>query len=163
MNTLNLQVVNPYQNNAFIMLDGEIVKLKKSKRGRYEYSYQTKKSSVSVTLYQYSPLLTTFWFFTELFYFIISVFGVFDGYRSKKGLTVSLNAEIQLEENTDCLIRLLNAKVDSPCAVIETANVNVIENTCFINEKINKRRKALILPKLIIIAISVALLFSILF
>ena len=174
----NIRVINHKESKSIIMVDDSPAKITKNKAGFYEINGETDNPTVKLSLYEYSPILSPLWILFEIFYFIISLFGLFDNYRNLKGRAVKLNAELSLSEgDNNYILRVLKWRKDQPAVKLErkdggenveeteTGVQDVVEtdNLCFIDQTIVKRNKILIGVKIAVAVVIVTLLAFLIF
>jgi len=143
-----------------VKIDGKSIKLKNNTFGNKVANFQTDKEKVNVKIYRYLELGGKFWLLTEILFFLISLFGVFDAKRDKSCTILDVDLDVSLNEQTILALALNSNKKDKKGVAIEV-NTEVQENSniCFVDDVIAKRKKALRFIK-IGIFVAIAALFA---
>lgn len=148
MNNLTLTVTKKIKPYTFLTVDGEAIK-PKYKRGIGTAKIQTDKPQVEITYKCFSRFDTKLWWLLEIFYFIISVFGLFDLRFGKHEYVTNYKATLTLSEDTKVKVHIPNPKNGGPVLKL-TTDANVVEesNVYEIDQKIKKRQKILLIAKI---------------
>lgn len=164
MNTLNLKFTNALNmENLQIKIDDSRIKLKSNEFKNLQGTYKTDKDRARITIFK--PLDTggKLWFFVQIFFFIISIFGIFDIHRRDKCLGLVYDAEVDLAENGSMTLTCNAPKADSKAFAVSTnLQVNELENAYYVDEKAKKTRKLLLVSKIITAIIIVAIVIIVL-
>lgn len=143
MNTLTFKLMNP-KENTWIKFDDVEVKPQKDKGGHNIYSIKTDKQKIDVTLYKYLEVNSPFYIFWQIFFFIISLFGVFNKRLEKNCVVLKYHATINLENDTTVIARInTNYKEQTALSLETTAQVVEHENQRMIDKQAKKRLKIL--------------------
>lgn len=143
MNSLNLTLTKKLKPYTDVYIDDEIVKPKKHKK-LYKAEYITEKSSVELVIKSYSRFQTRWWFFIEMFFFLISIFGVFDQRFGKYCYTTHCKVNLKLQNETNVKLRIVAPRSEGPVVKVETdCEFEEVENIYHIDQKAKKRQKLL--------------------
>lgn len=143
--------IGQYSINA----DGERLKLKKNKFGSYECTRPVESDSVKIEVYKYSDTGGFWWFLTQILFFIISVFGIFDVHGRKKFICINFGTVIDLSTVPEGGAVNVTLKCNQPrdgmqaIEVESSAKATVSPNVCFVDKKAKKLNKILIVTKLL--------------
>jgi hypothetical protein len=149
-----------------ILIDDKEVKLKKNEFGSFEHTLQTEKDSVNIKVKTFLEVNSKWWLLVNLFFFIISVFGIFDYRLPKDCKVMNFETNVKLsDEQNEVNIALANVLPGKPCAEVNTkCETNEILNICTVDERAKKRLKTLKIIKLVswlaIIAVSIVLVIT---
>lgn len=145
MNSLTVKITGASKHNNIILIDDKEVKLKKNSFGSYNHLVETEKESVNIKIKSVLEINSKYWFITNIFFFIISIFGIFDYRLPKKCFSISFEETVKLSsEQNEMTIALLNQIAEKPCAqVTSNCEVEEIQNTCVQDAKALKRMKIL--------------------
>ena len=161
MNKLLLKVMNPQHNGTIIYINNEIAKPTKDKNGHETYEYETSANSVDVSLYKYLEVNSAAYFFWQILFYIISIFGLFDKRPDKGCVVLKYHATITLNGGTEVVMRVNKSKKDVTAVQLETATEVVEhENVKMTDKKAKKKLKGLKVTKIaLFIAFVVSLAF----
>ena len=161
MNKLVLKVMNPQNNGTVLYISDEIVKPEKDKQGHETYIYETGGTSVNVSLYKYLEVNNPAYFLWQIFFFIISLFGLFDKRQDKACTILKYRSTITLNGSTDVTMRITKSKKDVTAVQLETpTEVVEHENVRMTDKKAKKKLKALKLTKFFLfVAVMIGLVF----
>ena len=149
MAVLNLDFVGFGKNEGFITVDGKFAKLKKT-AGAYTCTYETDKSDCEVVIYKTHHYYGKYWFWRNLIYFIISVFGIFDVKKDKKCLVLDGKYIVSAEQDARLGFKRQDFVDGGPLAVIYTpVKVQVISNVQYSDKTAMKRHSKMKLLKLL--------------
>ena len=94
MNNINIKIAganDKFRPNVFI--DGKEVKYTKNNNGALELNYATEKDSIEISICKYLEISGKLWFLMSLFFFVISLFGIFDAAGiTETRMAVSVNS-----------------------------------------------------------------------
>ncbi|MGN1207874.1 MAG: hypothetical protein ACI4TI_00195 [Christensenellales bacterium] len=152
MKTLNLTVCGAKKISPTILVDNKPVKLKKNKFGNFCALVQTEKDKVNIKVQKINELSSRLWFLMGIFFFIVSIFGIFDVKQSKKDVTFDSEFEVNLNKEVTNFELLINSQVVDGKAVEYDCESEVVEikNLCFENKVVTKRKKILLATKIIL-------------
>ena len=152
MKNLTIKISGASKLNNLIFIDDKEVKLKKNSFGSYDHTVQTEKDFVNIKIKSVLEINSKSWFLTNLFFFIISVFGIFDYRMPKKCLSVAFEENVKLTgEQNDITISMLNQIADKPCVLTKSnCEIEEIQNTCIQDKIALKRMKTLKRTKILL-------------
>lgn len=90
MGTLNIAITGAQRLPLRVTADGAPLGMTRNRHGNLTYSLQTQAQRVKLCIETVHELRSPLWFFASLFFFLISVFGIFDVRRpyDRKGRTM---------------------------------------------------------------------------
>lgn len=145
--------------NTVVAVDGEPVRFKKNEFGNIVSNYRTDKDRVNVKVFRMLDVGGIFWFLAQLFFFLISIFGIFDVHRKERCIVIDYEAEIELGEVNSLVLRVNRPQENSKAVEIETElSVREISNVYYVDAKAKKKLKALRIAKLILAAAVIAII-----
>lgn len=150
MNQLNLQITGEANlENAFFDIDGQPVKLKRNKSKKLAYSHSTTQDKAVIHIGKYLDVGGFFWFLTQLFFFLISIFGLLDIHARNKCLCFDYFLEVDLTENGEVKLHCNRPKENQPAIKVET-ELDTAEsgNVYFVNKKAKNTLRALLIVKI---------------
>ena len=161
MKEVNLILRGMDAKNAVIFVDDKAVKTKRNNFGGQTATVQTENNSVRVRVESVLELQNPMWLLTNIFFFLISIFGLLDVRPSKTLTIVEYDATITLldGENNIALTLDLNK---APKVLAETAcQIEEHQNKLEIDETLKKRKKILKISKIFTFIISVIIILTI--
>lgn len=146
-----------------VKIDNKYIKLKNNSFGNRVANFQTDKEKVNVKVYRYLELGGKFWLLAEIFFFLISLFGILDAKRDRNAVVLDVDLDVILTEQTSLELALNTKKGNDKGASIESnAEVQENSNVCFVDKVVAKRKKALIFIKIgIFVAVAALIAFVI--
>lgn len=151
MNKLILKLMNPQYNGTVLYINNEFIKPEKDKQGHETYIYETGATSVDVSVYKYLEVNSPGYFLWQIFFFLISLFGLFDRRPEKSCTILKYHSTITLNGSTDVTMRISKSKKDvtavqleAPTEVVEHANVRMTD------KRAKKKLKGLKITKFLI-------------
>lgn len=162
MTKLDLEFVGLKNMEGCIIVDGKYVKLKKNKSKTYSCSVETDKKQVDVVIYKSHNYNGKNWFWWNLLYFVISVFGLFDIRSDKKCVVIDGRFSISTEQDTKAVIRRLDFEDRGKVVAIETsAQFEETKNIQYYDKEAkarsNKMQKFKIAATIIVMALIITL------
>lgn len=150
MNELNIKLTGEKNlGNATILIDGAPITLKQNEFKNLTCNYQTEKDKVKVEVIKYLDVGGVWWFITQLFFFIISVFGILDVYHKNRCYYVEFAIEVDLKQNGDLTLRCNAPKNEAKAIDVETdLIIEEKANRYMIDEKAKKTFKNLLISKI---------------
>ena len=90
MGTLNIAITGAQRLPLRVTANGAPLRVARSRHGNLTCSLQTQEERVKIGIETIDELRSPLWFFASLFFFLISVFGIFDVRRpyDRKGRTL---------------------------------------------------------------------------
>ena len=162
MNILNLTLTKKLRPFTDIYLDGEIIVPKRKKR-KYVAEHSTNNDTAELVIKSYSRFQTRWWFFIEMFFFLVSIFGIFDQRFGKYCYTTHCKFKINLQSETNVKLRIISPRSNGAVVKVESdCETQEIENIYKIDEKAKKGQKTLrifkIITALVILAVAIVLI-----
>ena len=143
MNTLQLKIRNQASFRPIVKIDDKEVKLKKNEFGSLVANYSSEKEKVKISIYTLPHE-----FDTKYWFYVISIFGIFDVPYARNAYQLQYNGEITLQEKTVIDLTFENKKKEGKALSCKEGNFDDNESNKYIyNEKINKRRKIALIFK----------------
>lgn len=142
MNNVRIKVLGNLSLSPVLLVDGKKAKIKKNEFGNNICQVQTENEKIEVCLYKYHEFSGKFWLFTQTFFFIISLFGIFNTRFSKKINSLECKFIFDVKDNLDITIQL-NEYKEGEKAVNITSELPFIEeeNIYLKDEQVQKRLK----------------------
>lgn len=168
MKTINMKLTGSQQlENIAVSINNNPVTFKQNEFKNLVCNYETDASKINIKIYKMLDVGGIWWFITQLFFFVISIFGIFDVHSKNKYLGLVYEGEIELNDNNDITINCKTPKENDKAFEIQTDLVVTEKNNkCYIDEKTKKISKALLIAKIIlalaIIATTIIILVSVL-
>ena len=151
MNNINIKIAganDKIRPNVFI--DGKEVKYTKNNYGDLELNYATEKDSIEISICKYLEISGKLWFLMSLFFFVISLFGIFDAQYDKKCIVIDCKYKIKLKEQTNIKFTLCNIENTGRAVVWEgDCECEQIKNEGYIDKKAKKRLKIMLAVKIL--------------
>lgn len=161
MKELELKITgNQYMADTIVEVDGKPVKFKKNEYGNLVYSYQTESDKVNIKAYRLLDIGGIWWFLTQLLFFVISIFGIFDVHRRQKNIIIDYDADIQLQEKDNFVTIKLNPVLQhgKPVTLETKLQAQVNANEFIPDAKAAKTRKLLKFTKLVLALAMIAII-----
>ncbi len=163
MTKLDLEFVGLKNMEGCITVDGKYVKLKKNKQKIYSCSVETEKEKVDVVIYKSHQYYGKNWFWWNLLYFVISIFGLFDIRGDRNCLVIDGRFTISNEQDTKAILRRQDFEDGAKLVEVETsAKVEEIKNIQYFDKeakkKQNKMKKFKIAATIITLALIITLI-----
>ena len=168
MRTINMKLTGSQQlENIAVSINNNPVTFKQNEFKNLVCNYETDASKINIKIYKMLDVGGIWWFITQLFFFVISIFGIFDVHLKNRYLGLIYEGEVELNDNNDLTINCKIPKEDDKAFEIQTDLVVTEKNNkCFVDEKAKKTFKTLLISKIIlalaIIAATIIILISVL-
>lgn len=132
-----------------VSVDGEAVQFKKNKYGNLVGRYQTEKDKVNIKVYRMLDVGGVLWFITQIFFFLISIFGLLDIRRRERCFVVDFETEVDLSEENKLILQFNPPKEKGKAIVVKTALTNQeVSNEYVLDTKAKKTLKGLMFTKI---------------
>lgn len=146
MKNIKIKISRSYGNLPEIVIDGKVRQAKKNKyEGGYDVIHQTDKDKLEIGLYKYQEINGRLWFLVYLFYFIISVFGIFDLPFGRKIISLECKFIIDVsslgDNSTIDIVMISNGKEGKVAQLATKCEYEEVVNQCFIDAKAKRRIK----------------------
>ena len=151
MNTLNVVLAGARRGDTFVCIDGKPVEnFRKDGRGYLISEYATESEKVRLSVHRYLDIGGFFWFITQIFFFIISIFGIFDVHGKGRWLSADCQIDVNLNEVSNLTVNLNPpSKYGRVANFVTDLQLDVISNNYVLEPKTKKIRTALTLTKLL--------------
>lgn len=134
-----------------VCIDGEPMKVTKNGFGNLICKYQTENDKVNVKVYRMLDVGGVIWFITQLFFFIISIFGIFDVHRKEKCFVIDFEIEVDLREENKLTLQLNTPQKDVQAINIETdLTIKEVSNMYYLDTKAKKTLTVLKITKIVL-------------
>ncbi|MBP3431979.1 MAG: hypothetical protein J6K39_03915 [Clostridia bacterium] len=153
MTKLEIEVVG--FNTALNMMtaNGKYVKLKKHDNRTRTCVVEPEQKTVDVVIYKSHAYTGKCWFWWNLLYFIISIFGIFDVRQEKRCLCVDCRFKIDVEKDSKVTLKILNFEDGGKVLEIESeAKVEELSNVQGYDKEAQKKHKKMNKAKIGIVA-----------
>ncbi|MBQ7351667.1 MAG: hypothetical protein IJW59_02220 [Clostridia bacterium] len=159
MKSINFKLNKKLRPYTEIYLDGKLVKPQKKSKKEYIISHSTEKDVCQLEIVSFSRFNSKLWFLMEIFYFLISIFGIFDQRFEKFCYTTHCKVNFKLREENNVLLRVVQPRNNCEAVKVETdIEYQAVENICLIDQKAKKKQKFLKFAKIAVVVIIVAVL-----
>lgn len=126
-----------------ITINQKLVKIT-SKKGERKITCDCKNGECEVVIYKGHQYQTKNWFWWNLLYFFISIFGIFDIFHDKKFMIVDCRFKIDVSKDTKATIKVLNYVDGGKFAEITSEDrIEEIENIRFQDKEGKKKHKTM--------------------
>ncbi len=147
MAKLDLEFVGFENALDCIAIDGEIVKLKRTRKKTRICTLEMKNNNTEIVAYKTHYYTSKNWFWWNFLYYIVSFFGLFDIKQTKKCLVQDAKINISSENDANAIISRVNFTDGGKLLEVETqAKVEEISNIQY-NDK-DARKKHLKMKKI---------------
>ena len=121
MKTLALKI-NGHSNfsTTVVTVDGKPIKFKKNSFGNLTGKYQTAQDKVKIKIYNVLDVGGIFWFITQLFFFLISIFGIFDLHCREKCVVLDFEMDVDLQDDNQLTLQINPPRLDGKAINVET-------------------------------------------
>lgn len=161
VNSLNLKISNTASFKPAIYVDGKILKYKKDNFGNLITTYNTNKNVVSIEIKKLYDINGPLWFLTSLFFFVISIFGIFDIKPNKRCISIVASFKINLTKSCSLKIGFKSRTQLEKAFELETTDCEIVEetgNNYFIDTTAKKRYKTMKIVKIVILVALLAVI-----
>lgn len=151
MNVINLTIKRANFKNYTVMLDGQVMKLKKDSNGNYSCRYETQNNTADLTVYKVFELHATLWWLWAILFYIIGFLGIFSAGHDRKCQSLSYRLSTQLNPQNNIILEFLPFTEGRPavrCAL--DCYATEMQNVYYIDRLAKKRRKLLAIPYLLL-------------
>lgn len=159
MRDLELKLTGTQNSGEMVVcIDDKPVKLKKNEFGSFICKYHTESNKVNVKAFELLDVGGIAWFITQIFFFLISIFGIFDIHRKEKCLVLNFETDVDLKEENQITLQLNSPSENGHAIDVQTAlPYREISNSYYLDKKARKTLKNLRLTKIFLtLAIVVA-------
>lgn len=147
-----------------VNVDESPVKFKKNEFGSFVGKIQTDNDKANIKVFRMLDVGGLLWFVTQLFFFVISIFGIFDVHHKERCLVVDFECEVDLKEENKITLQPNSLQEDGKAIDIQTdLTCQEVTNKYYLDENAKKKLKILKFTKiflaLAIIGVAIAVLF----
>lgn len=146
-----------------VKVDGKQMKFKKNEFGSFESQVQTDKDKVQIEIYRYLEINSRLWWLTQIFFFIISIFGILDPLKEKNCVVIDYKSELDLTnvESASVDLAINTAKNDGKAIELKSEAPCVEQtNEFYVDNKAKKRVKIMKFVKLFVFLACVAIVIT---
>lgn len=150
-----------------IHIDGQPVTFKNNEFGSSVCKYQTEKDKLNIKIFRVLDVGGIVWFITQLLFFIISIFGIFDVHRKERCIIVDFEIDVDLKEENKITLQFGSPQEQGKAIEVQTdLAYEEVTNNFFVDVKAKKTLKILRVAKIIltlaILGVTTGVLFSLL-
>ena len=163
MAKLDLEFIGLNNLVGNILINGKFPKFKKTENKTLSCQIETTANECEVIIYKAHHYTGKAWLFWNLFYFIISIFGIFDERQNKKCLVIDAKFTITTTQDTQVVISKQDFVDGGKLVSIDTASqTNEISNIQYYDKEARKKhskmKKFKILTTILIVILLVVLI-----
>lgn len=150
MKKMNFKLKGIIPRNTQIFVDDKLLKTKKDKFGNKIIEYQTEKDKVIVRVFKFLELDSKAWFWLEMLYFFLTLFGIFDVRLDKKCLVLDSLFEFDTMDGAEVTLKINKFEPEGKAVLVES-NVTYIEkkNQQHVDVKAKEKLKKLKIAKIV--------------
>ena len=151
INNVNLKLTNTSGLKPNVYVDGKVLKYKKDNFGNLTTNYSTQKDVVTIEIKKIYDINGPLWFLTSLFFFFISIFGIFDLKPNKRCISIVSIIKVKVNESCSLKIKFKSRTQLETAFELESENCEVLEesgNNYYIDEVAKKRYKIMRIVKI---------------
>ena len=159
MKKLNVKLAGTSKKfQPYVVVEGQMIKLKKNEFGTFEGAFETEKDAVTVEVFRNLELLGKLWWLYSLISFIVSVLGIFEPWYDRKCIALECKCVVTLSEVSEMKINF-NPLAKSGKAVVVETNSDVIEikNAYYVDKKAKLRWRLLLAFKIVVWVVAIIL------
>lgn len=139
-------------------VNGKLAKYSINEKGNRHFSTEISSDKAEVIIYKSNYYTSKGWFWWNLLYFFISIFGLFDMRQSKRFLSIDCRFNILVEKDAKVLLKVNNFQDGGKLLEIETdSKIEEINNIQYFDKVAQKRHKLFKKIKFAIIALTIIL------
>ncbi len=142
---------------VLVSIDDKPVKCKKNRYGNLVCNYQTESDRANIRIYRLLDVGGFVWFLTQIFFFLITIYGIFDVHRKERCWVIDFEAEVELKDTNYMTLQCNYPRENGNAINVQTDTVcRELSNSFFLDRKAKKTLKWLKLTKfLLAVAITV--------
>ncbi len=142
MKKLNLRLQGGMTLKPIVKLDGKVVPYRKNKYEAIELTHETENDSVMLEVENILEIKGPCWWFVQMAFFIISLFGILNPRLAKSHFLVTYKAKINLADGENNVALKFNLPQDKQKAIspLKEANIEEIANE-YTEDLVAKKRK----------------------
>lgn len=164
MKVLNLKLTGGASlGDVEVRVDGQPIQFKKNEFSNVMSTYQTDHDIVRIEIYRMLDIGGPLWFITQLFFFLISLFGILDIHRKEKCIIINFAMDVTLEEVSHVTLKGNPPKIDAKAIDVETdVKIDEISNLYQLDNEARKKMKWLRIAKALVAVITIAIILVVL-
>lgn len=153
MKELDLQLAGyPCKDNMLVKIDGVPIKFTRNKNKNLICKYQIEEEKVEIEIFKLLDVGGFFWFITQLFFFIITIFGLLDAHHKERCLVIDFEIEVELKEKSELTFHFNTLKENQRPIEIETNSPAIeISNVVLVDTNAKKVIKNLKIAKILFV------------
>lgn len=150
-----------YLDNANVYVDGRPAKFRKNQYKNLTYHHRTDQDTVKIRICKYADIGGAVWFFIQLLFFVISIFGIFDTRIANRAVCFDCTLDVDIKGNDSLTLRCNPPKNGQKVFDVDTgARVQEHDNCYCTAENAEKKLKALKLAK-ILLAVAIVVIVTV--
>lgn len=160
MKILEIKLMGLYNvSNIILKVNDSPLTLKKNEFGSLVGVYKTEEEKVRVKINNYLNIGGVIWFLIQIFFFLISILGIFDVHRKEKCMMIDFEMDVDLKEENHITLQLNSQKKERSQAVqIQTDLVfHEVMNEYFLDSVAKRKLKVLKITKIVLTIIIIVL------
>lgn len=136
---------------TIVNIDDKPAKFKKNGFGNLVYKYQTENDKVNIKVFRMLDVGGALWFITQLFFFIISIFGIFDIHHKERCIVIDFETEVDLKKENKLTLQVNTPQENAKAINIQTdLTSQEISNKFLLDAKAKKTLKGLKVAKILL-------------
>lgn len=138
-------------SGVVVNVDDKPVKFKKNDFGNLICKCQSENDKVNIKVFRMLDVGGMLWFVTQIFFFIISIFGIFDIHHKERCLVVDFETEVDLNEENKVVLQINSPRENEKAITVQTDLTNQeISNNYYLDSDAKKMLKRLKITKIIL-------------
>lgn len=151
MHNVDLKITGNNLDDYIVLINDKKEKIKTNQFNSLNYTCSTDAEKLNVKIFNYTELGGKLWLLKYLFYFFLSIFGIFDGRLKKNYYTIAFEADLIIKQDSKFILKLKQPKHDAQIIEVQTENeIDIKQNSAKLDEKCNKRKKILKITKILL-------------
>lgn len=153
MKELSLKIKCAKRIMPTVEVNGKVIKCKKNQFGNFECNTLIDKDTADIKIYRYLEINSKLWWFISIFYYIISIFGIFDPIKEKSNIVINCHIKIDMSKSESFNLEFdLNdlQTQNKAFEIISNCEFEEFSNNYYLDKKAKKRRKFLTFSKIVI-------------
>lgn len=162
MSLLTIKVRSLKKYAVQVSVDGRRVKGKSDKTGNMIYTYHTDEDRAKVEIFNVNELSSSLWWLWSIFYFFISVFGIFDPGYGNNFFDVRCNFSVDTTRDANLQVKIGTSDNGIRCNVWQCDTcATPIDNEFSKNERLQRRIKSNKILKVFLWIVTIAIVVTI--
>lgn len=157
MKKIEIKLTGLYDTfNPVVTIDNQVMRVKKNKFGNMICVFETEKNTVKIKVNTFLDIGGIAWFFIQIFFFLISIFGLFDLHRKEKCRIVDFEMDVDLKEENKIKLQFNPQKENNRAIHIQTDLVSrEVINTYDLDTLAKKKLRCLKWVKIVVAIIMI--------